>query len=58
MSKGDVRRGGWHDWCWRLSDMWRTSNDIYPKWSSVMHNLDTMVGIAHQAGSVRGRQSE
>ena len=57
MSKQDVRRGGWHDWCWQLADMWRTSNDIYPSWSSVMHNLQTMVGISHQAGFVRNNDS-
>jgi hypothetical protein len=37
-------------WCPKLADMWRTSDDIQPNFDSVLHNLDTLVGIGHQAG--------
>lgn len=50
MSNGDQRRGGFRKWCPELTDMWRTSQDVQPNFPAVLHNLDTLAGIGHQAG--------
>ena len=42
--------GGWLPWCAELSNMWRSSRDISAKWSSIMHNLDSLKGRGKVAG--------
>ena len=54
MSKSDARRGGFKPWCPEITDMWRTSNDIQPYWQNILHNLDTLRGVAAQAGPSKG----
>lgn len=36
---------GWADWCSDDSNMWRSSQDIRPTWTSVMFNLHSLVGM-------------
>ncbi len=35
----------WQPWCVNLSNTWRVSWDIYPQWTSILHNFDQNVGL-------------
>merc|ERR1712079_50859 len=42
--------GGWSDWCPQQANMWRTSGDIKPTWTSIMNNLHSLVGKGAHGG--------
>ncbi len=39
-----------NDWGYKYGNLWRTSGDISPKWSSMLHNFDSAAAHPEKAG--------